>query len=59
MIRFNEWHDGITLEAVGEIVLTAARPAVLNRVVDFSEGVSMKTRSRRQTRPGTEALLRL
>src|SRR2546421_1501080 len=27
LIWFNERHDGITLEAVGEVVLTAANPA--------------------------------
>ena len=28
LIWFNERHDGITLEAVGEVVLTAANPAI-------------------------------
>ena len=47
-------HDGITLEAVGEVVLTAANsaiadkkapsfPAVVNHVVYFGDGVSTKT----------------
>src|SRR4029077_9917487 len=54
LIWFNERHDGITLEAVGEVVLTAANPAiannkapsfpaVVNRVVYFGDGVSTKT----------------
>lgn len=54
LIWFNERHDGITLEAVGEVVLTAANPAiadarvpsypaVVNHVVYFGDGVSSKT----------------
>jgi hypothetical protein len=54
LIWFNERHDGITLEAVGEVVLTAANPAiadnkapsfpaVVNHVVYFGDGVSTKT----------------
>src|SRR6266700_132174 len=53
LIWFNERHDGITLEAVGEVVLTAANPAiadkkapsfpaVVNHVVYFGNGVSTK-----------------
>jgi phage tail protein X len=53
LIWFNRRHDGITLEAVGE-VLTAANPAiadnkapsfpaVVNHVVYFGDGVSTKT----------------
>ena len=54
LIWFNARHDGITLEAVGEVTLTAAnpavadsdapsRPAVVNHVVYFGDGVSGKT----------------
>ncbi len=54
LIWFNGRHDGITLEAVGEVVLTAANPAiadkkapsfpaVVNHVVYFGDGVSTKT----------------
>jgi hypothetical protein len=54
MIVFNARHDGITLEAVGEVVLTAANPdiadplergypAIVNHVVYFGDGVSDKT----------------
>jgi len=53
-IWFNQRHDGITLEAVGDVVLTAAnpdiadvkapsRPAVVNHVVYFGDGISRKT----------------
>ena len=54
LIWFNERHDGILLEAAGEVVLTAANPeladpaaesfpAVVNHVVYFGDGVSEKT----------------
>ena len=54
MIRFNRRHDGITLEAVGEVVLTAANPAIADKkapsfpavvthVVYFGDGISTKT----------------
>ena len=54
LIWFNARHDGITLEAVGEVMLTAANPAiadnkapsfpaVVNHVVYFGDGVSRKT----------------
>src|SRR5690242_10941169 len=54
LIWFNQRHDGITLEAVGEVVLTAANPAVadknapsfpavVNHVVYFGDGISTKT----------------
>jgi len=54
LVWFNERHDGITLEAVGEVVLTAANPAiadnkapsfpaVVNHVVYFGDGVSTRT----------------
>src|SRR5215472_11651444 len=54
LIWFNGRHDGITLEAVGEVVLTAANPtvadhkapsfpAVVNHVVYFGDGVTAKT----------------
>lgn len=54
LIWFNARHDGITLEAVGEVILTAANPAVadthapsypavVNHVVYFGDGVSRRT----------------
>jgi len=54
MIYFNARHDGITLEAEGEVILTAANPqiadptlmsfpAVVNHVVYFGDGVTRKT----------------
>ena len=54
LIWFNARHDGITLEAVGEVNLTAANPevadraapsypAVVNHVVYFGDGISRKT----------------
>ncbi len=54
LIWFNRRHDGITLEAVGEVVLTAANPAiadqkapsfpaVVNHVVYFGDGISTRT----------------
>ena len=54
LIWFNARHDGITLEAVGEVTLTAANPemsdprtpshpAIVNHVVYFGDGVSRKT----------------
>jgi len=54
LIWFNARHDGITLEAVGEVILTAANPAiadpkaasypaVVNHVIYFGDGVSRKT----------------
>jgi hypothetical protein len=54
MIYFNARHDGITLEAEGEVTLTAANPeiadptvvsfpAVVNHVVYFGDGVTRKT----------------
>ena len=54
MIWFNRRHDGITLEAEGEVVLTAANPsiadksassfpAVVNHVVYFGDGVGRET----------------
>jgi hypothetical protein len=54
LIWFNERHDGITLEAAGDVVLTAANPqlatarapsapAVVNHVVYFGDGISRKT----------------
>ena len=57
LIWFNARHDGITLEAVGEVVLTASNPeiadaeassypAVVNHVVYFGDGVSRKTTMR-------------
>jgi hypothetical protein len=54
LIYFNARHDGITLEAVGDVVLTAANPdiavssspaypAVINHVVYFGDGISSAT----------------
>jgi hypothetical protein len=54
LIWLNARHDGITLEAVGDVVLTAgnpgiadagahSHPAVVNHVVYFGDGVSRKT----------------
>ena len=54
LIWFNERHDGITLEALGEVVLTAANPeiadksvasypAVVNHVVYFGDGITRET----------------
>lgn len=54
LIWFNRRHDGITLEAVGDVTLTAANPdiadrrlpsfpAVVNHVVYFGDGVTRRT----------------
>jgi hypothetical protein len=54
LIWFNRLHDGVRLEAVGEVTLTAANhdladpeslayPAVVNHVVFFGNGVSART----------------
>jgi hypothetical protein len=54
LIWFNARHDGITLEGVGDVVLTAANPdvadrraqsfpAVVNHVVYFGDGISRRT----------------
>lgn len=54
LIRFNRQHDGLVLEAEGEVVLTAANPvvanpdapgfpAVVNHVVFFGDGITGKT----------------
>jgi hypothetical protein len=54
MIFFNARHDGITLEAEGQVTLTAENPeiadpavasfpAVVNHVVYFGDGISRKT----------------
>ena len=54
MIWFNERHEGITLEAEGEVILTAANPtvaeesdesypAIVNHVVYFGDGISRRT----------------
>jgi hypothetical protein len=54
LIWFNRMHDGIRLEAVGEVTLTAANtnladkssptyPAVVNHVVYFGHGISSNT----------------
>ncbi len=54
MIWFNSIHDGITLEAKGDVTLTAANPAiadptvetypaVVNHVIYFGDGISRST----------------
>ena len=54
LIWFNARHDGITLEADGDVTLTAANPdvadkkapsypAIVNHVVYFGDGISRKT----------------
>jgi hypothetical protein len=54
LIWFNARHDGITLQAVGDVTLTAANPAlsdadvpsypaVVNHVVYFGDGITPKT----------------
>jgi hypothetical protein len=54
LVSFNRRHDGITVEAIGDVVLTAANPAiadknaksfpaVVNHVVYFGDGVSQNT----------------
>jgi hypothetical protein len=54
LIWFNQLHDGIRLEAVGKVILTAANPqiadqsspsfpAVVNHVVYFGNGISSNT----------------
>jgi len=54
LLWFNARHDGLTVEAVGEVILTAANPeiadpgaesfpAVVNHVVYFGDGVSERT----------------
>lgn len=54
LIWFNARHDGITLEAVGDVTLTAANPqmadrntdnfpAIVNHVVYFGDGVGRET----------------
>lgn len=54
LVRFNRKHDGIVLEAVGRVVLSAANPdvahendpsypAIVNHVVYFGDGISRAT----------------
>jgi Right handed beta helix region len=54
LVYFNARHDGITMEAVGEVILTAANtelaepssasyPAVVNHVIYFGDGISRAT----------------
>lgn len=54
LVWFNRRHDGITLEAVGDVTLTAANPdvadrrqhsypAVVNHVVYFGDGITPRT----------------
>jgi hypothetical protein len=53
-LQFNAQHDGLTLEAVGEVILTAANaniadqnaesyPAIVNHVVYFGDGITQST----------------
>ena len=67
LIWFNRRHDGITLETVGEVVLTAANPAiadnkapsfpaVVNHVVYFGDGVIDEDRASRLPRHRREQL---
>ena len=57
LIWMNSRHDGISVEAVGDVILTAtnadiadphhpAHPAVVNHVVYFGDGISRQTRFR-------------
>jgi hypothetical protein len=66
LIWFNARHDGITLEAAGEVTLTAANPevadrransfpAVVNHVVYFGDGISRRTVFRGFTVTGANA----
>lgn len=43
MIWFNKNHDGVKLEAVGEVTLSAGEPASVNHIVYFGVGVSSNT----------------
>ncbi len=54
LIYFNARHDGLTLEATGEVILTAANPevadprsesypAIVNHVVYFGDGITRET----------------
>jgi hypothetical protein len=54
LIWFNKSHDGVTLEAEGEVILTAANegvadksagsyPAIVNHVIYFGDGVTERT----------------
>src|SRR5262245_57119549 len=65
LIWFNARHDGITLEAVGDVTLTAANtaiadpdvptnPAVVNHVVYFGDGISPKPVLRGIKLPGAK-----
>jgi hypothetical protein len=67
-VRFNRQHDGITLEAVGEVVLTAANeeiadpqdagfPAVVNHIVFFGDGISSRTVLRGMTITGANGFV--
>lgn len=53
-LQFNARHDGVTMEAVGDVVLTAVNmdmadpqaesfPAIVNHVVYFGDGISSRT----------------
>ncbi len=67
-LHFNRQHDGITLEADGEVVLTAANedianpaeasfPAVVSHVVFFGDGISQRTVLRGVTITGANGYL--
>jgi hypothetical protein len=68
MVWFNKHHDGITLEAEGEVILTAANPAladqskrgypaIVNHVVYFGDGISGKTTLRGFTITGANGFV--
>src|SRR5947207_1881559 len=69
LVWFNRRHDGIVLEGVGEVTLTAANPdladpaaesypAVVNHVVYFGDGVSAGTVLRNVKVTGTRGFVR-
>lgn len=68
LVYFNSRHDGVTVEAVGDVVLTAENrelsdprqpgyPAAVNHVVYFGDGVSRKTVLRGFTITGANGLV--
>ncbi|MDG2129049.1 MAG: right-handed parallel beta-helix repeat-containing protein [Fuerstiella sp.] len=67
-LQFNAEHDGLTLEAVGEVILTAANadmadvnadsyPAIVNHVVYFGDGITQLTAIRGFTITGANSFL--
>lgn len=68
LVYFNSRHDGVTVEAVGDVVLTAENrellerwqrgyPAAVNHVVYFGDGVSRKTTLRGFTITGANGIV--